>query len=398
MPREGHAAVARVFKTMADPYVGRLSILRVMSGELRTDLHVHNPVRGHEERLGQLYHVNGKRQVAVPSLGPGEVGAVAKLAHTATGDTLCEDPVHAVVLPPLAFPEPLMRMAVTTGQQASEDKLGPALARLAEEDPSLGSHTDPETDELLLAGMGETHLDVAVERLARKFGVHASLHLPQVPYRETVRGHARAEAKHKKQSGGHGQYGHVVLEIEPYPDGEFAFADKIFGGVVPQQYRPAVEKGVREAMRRGVLAGYPATGLKVTLVDGSYHPVDSSEMAFKIAAAMAFDKGCRECRPVLLEPVLEVEVECPQAYAGAVMEDLQKKRARILGLAPEAGIERIRAHVPQAEMLRYPSDLRSVTGGWGRFRARLDHYAEAPLPVAERVVAARQAAMHTAAR
>jgi elongation factor G len=393
---DGSSAVVRVFKTMADPYVGRLSLLRVLAGELRADLHVHNPGRGHEERLGQLYHVTGRKQVAVPTLGPGEVGAVAKLAHTGTGDTLCADSAQAAVLAPLAFPDPLMRMAVTTGQQASEDKLGPALARLSEEDPSLHSHTDPETDELLLEGLGETHLEVAVERLARKFGVQATLQLPQVPYRETVRAHARAEFKHKKQSGGHGQYGHVVLEIEPYPDGEFLFADKIFGGVVPHQYRPAVEKGVRESMHRGVLAAYPVTGVKVTLVDGSYHSVDSSEMAFKIASAMAFDKGCRESTPVLLEPVLEVEVECPEAYAGAVMEDLQKKRARILGMAPEDGLGRIRAHVPQAEMLRYPSELRSLTGGWGRFRARPDHYAEAPAQVADRIVAARQALPHAA--
>ena len=391
-------AVVRVFKTMADPYVGRLSLIRVLAGELRTDLHMHNPAGGHEERLGQLFHVTGRKQLPVAHLGVGEVGAVAKLAHTATGDTLCEDGAHAVLLPPLAFPAPVMRMAVETGQQASEDKLAPALQRLVEEDPSLHVYTDRDTDELILEGLGETHLDVAIERLARKFGVHATLRLPQVPYRETVRAHARAEGKHKKQSGGHGQYGHVFLEIEPLAEGDFEFKDKIFGGVVPQQYRPAVEKGVRESMTRGVLAGYPMTGVKVTLVDGSYHSVDSSEMAFKIAAGMAFEKGCKESRPALLEPVLEVEVECPEAYAGAVMEDLQKKRARILGLNPGDGLQRVKAHVPQGEMLRYPSELRALTGGWGRFTARADHYAEAPGAVAERIVAARQAAAHAASR
>lgn len=394
----GGPAVARVFKTMADPYVGRLSLIRVVAGELRTDLRVHNPASRRDERLGQLYRVTGRKQEPVSRLGPGEVGAVAKLAHTTTGDTLCEDAARPVRLAPLAFEPPVLRMAVRTDQQASEDKLGPALQRLAEEDPSLHTFQDPQTDELVLEGMGETHLDVTIERLSRKFGVHATLALPQVAYRETIRGHARAEGKHKKQSGGHGQYGHVFLEIEPLGEGEFEFKDKIFGGSVPLQYRPAVEKGVRESMARGVLAGYPVTGLKVTLVDGSYHTVDSSEMAFKIAAGLAFEKACRESRPVLLEPILEVEVECPEAYAGAVMEDLQKKRARILGLTPGEGLHRVRAHVPQAEMLRYATELRSLTGGWGRFAARPDHHAEAPAHVTERIVAARQGALHASSR
>ncbi len=384
---------ARVFKTVSDPYVGRLSLVRVLSGELVPDLHLKNTRTGEEERLGQLFHVIGRRQVPVTRLLTGEVGAVPKLVHTLTGDVLADAPEAAKVTP-LVFPGPHIRMAVRATQQAAEDKLGPALQRLAEEDPTLTSHTDPDSDELVMEGLGMSHLEVASERLARKFGIEVNLFPPAVPYRETILGHARAEAKHKKQSGGHGQYGHVILEIEPFPDGEFAFADKIFGGVVPQQYRPAVEKGVREAMARGVLAAYPVTGVKVTLVDGSYHSVDSSEMAFKIAAALAFEKGCREAGPVLLEPLLEVEVECPEAFTGPIMEDLQRRRAHIQGIdAVIDGLERVRAHVPQAEMLHYSTELRSITGGWAAFTARPHHYAQVPPAVAAHIIASRQAVL-----
>jgi len=396
---DGPGAVARVFKTMADPYVGRLSLLRVVRGEVRPDLHMRSAASGAQERIGQLYRLTGRKQVPVARLGPGEVGAVAKLAHTTTGDTLAEDGAGPVrLLPDLVFPAAVLRRAIAADKQASDDKLVPALHRLAEEDPSIRAFTDRETGELVVEGLGETHLDVVVDRLARKFGVRASLAAPRIPYRETVRGRSRAEGKHKKQSGGHGQYGHVVLEVEPLAEGEFAFVDKIFGGSVPHTYRPAVEKGVREAMAHGVVAGYPVTGVRVTLLDGSYHSVDSSELAFKIAAALAFEKACRACRPVLLEPVLEVAVTCPEPYAGAVMEDLRKRRSRILGMDPVDGGQHVRAHVPQAEMAHYATELRSLTGGWGRFAARPDHYAQAPDGVAERVAAADRTAVHAPGR
>jgi len=382
--------VVRVVKTVADPYVGVLSLVRVLSGTLDGSARLYHAVTGEEERPGQIFTLTGRRQTPVPRLATGEVGAVAKLTHVTAGDTLLGDEAHPVVLAPLLFPPPVFRLAVRARHQAAENKLGPALRRLVEEDPTLHVRTDPATDEMVLEGLGETHLEVAVERLARKFGVEAALDPPRIPYRETLRGHARAEGKHKKQSGGHGQYGHVVLEVEPLAEGDFAFVDKIFGGAIPQAYRPAVEKGVREAMMHGVLAGYPVTGVRVTLVDGSSHPVDSSELAFKIAAALAFEKACRESQPVLLEPILEVEVACPEPYAGSVLEDLQRRRAHILGMVPDGGTRRIEAQVPEAEMLRYSTELRSLTGGWGQFRATRHHYAEVPPPLAERIVARRQ--------
>lgn len=380
----------RAFKTLADPYVGRLTLFRVISGTVGPDTHLTNCRSGQEERLGPLFHVIGRRQIPVSSLGPGDVGAVAKLQSTLTGDVLCALNWR-VTLPALTFPTPTVRMAVRPAQPSAESKLVPCLNRLIEEDPSLHLEAQEQTGELLLAGLGEIHLEVAMERLARKFGVQAALVWPKVPYRETIRGKARAEGKHKKQTGGHGQYGHVFLEIEPCLDGEFQFEDRIFGGAVPQTYRPAVEKGVRDAMSQGVLAGYPVVGVKVTLVDGSYHPVDSSEMAFKLAGALAFQKACRNSQPVLLEPIVDLEIECPDATVGDVIADLQKKRGRVIGLSLENGIRKIRAQAPEAEMMRFSSDLRSLTAARGKFSARRSKYAQVPAHVAERVMAAATA-------
>jgi len=386
-PREGEPAAALVWKTIVDPYVGRLSLFRVYSGTVSSDSTLYNMAKGEEERLGQLFVIRGKEQVPVPRLGPGEIGAVAKLQRTGTGDTLTA-PARKVRLEGPVFPEPTLRLAVRPRNKGDEEKISAGLTRLAEEDPTLVFEKDPQTGEFLIAGTGETHLDVMSSRLQGKFGVQVDLVPPKIPYRETIRGRAKVEGKHKKQTGGRGQYGHVWLELEPLPLGQgFEFVDKIFGGAVPRNFIPAVEKGVRETMAEGVLAGYPVVDVRVTLFDGSYHSVDSSEMAFKIAASMAFKKGFMEAQPVLLEPVLNVEVRVPEAYMGDVIGDLNKKRGKILGMEPEGKVQVVRAQVPMAEMTRYAVDLRSMTQGRGSFTTSFSHYEELPPHLAEEVIA-----------
>ncbi len=379
---------ALVFKSTADPYVGKLSYFRVFSGTLRSDSHVWNATRNHEERLGQLFVIRGKAQEPVTQLGPGEIGAVAKLQDTGINDTLCtrENPV---VLDPIVFPEPLFTMAVQPKTKADLDKLGAALARLVEEDPTIRVHKDPDTGETLIEGLGESHIDIAAERMHRKFGVDVTLSLPKVPFKETVLGKAQAEYKHKKQTGGHGQYGHVFLEIEPLSRGAgFEFAERVVGGVVPKNFIPAVEKGVREALAEGNLAGYPVVDVKVTLYDGSYHSVDSSEIAFKIAAAQAFKKGIEQAHPVLLEPIVDLTVTVPEQYVGDVMGDLNTRRARVLGMYPQSdGLSVIQAQAPLAEIQRYATDLRSITQGRGVFTAKVTSYEEVPAHVAQAIIA-----------
>ncbi|MCR4398623.1 MAG: elongation factor G [Firmicutes bacterium] len=377
---------ALVFKTMADPYVGRLTVFRVYSGVLKSDSQVLNTVKDRTERIGQVFLLKGKQQEAVPEIGAGDIGAVAKLQETTTNDTL-SDAANPIAYEPTEFPAPIFSVAVQPKSKGDEDKISSSLARMTEEDPTLRVERNPQTLQTILSGMGELHLDVVTERLKRKFGVDVTLDTPKVPYKETIKGTTKVEGKHKKQTGGRGQYGHVFLEISPLEPGkEFEFVDKIFGGAVPRQYIPAVEKGVREAMQEGVLAGYPVTDVRVTLYDGSYHPVDSSEMAFKIAASMAFKKGCLEARPVMLEPIMKVEVMIPDQFMGDVMGDLNKKRGKIVGMEPRGSSQVIKALAPLAEMARYAIDLRSMTQGRGTYTMEFSHYEEVPVNVAEALI------------
>ncbi len=378
----------QVFKTMADPYVGKLSYLRVFSGTLRSDSQVWNANKGKAERLGQLFLLRGKQQEPVPEIPAGDLGAVAKLAETATGDTLTEKD-KAVTLPPIEFPKPAIAMAIEPKSKADEDKMGSALSRLLEEDHTLAVRRASEMKQTVISGMGESHLEIVADRLKRKFGVEVVLSAPRVPYRETVRAHARVQGKYKKQTGGRGQYGDCWIEMVPRPRGEgYEFVDKIFGGAIPRQFIPAVEKGIKEAMDEGVVAGYPVVDIKITLVDGSYHDVDSSEMAFKIAGSMAFKKAMQEAKPALLEPILSVAVHVPEEQMGDIIGDLNAKRGRIQGMESAGdGTTVVRAQVPMAEMLRYASDLRSLTAGRGKFEQEFSHYEEVPAHIAEKVIA-----------
>jgi elongation factor G len=379
---------ALVFKTMADPYVGKLTIFRVYSGVLKSDSQVYNANKDKDERIGQVFLLTGKEQDPVEQVAAGDIAAVAKLQVTTTNDTLCAKD-QPIVLEPIQFPAPKMAMAVQPKSKGDEEKVGAGLTRLAEEDPTFSTERTVETKQTLIHGMGELHLEIITSRLQKKFGVDVELAPPKIPYRETMRGKVKVEGKHKKQTGGRGQYGHVWLEMEPAAPGEgLVFEDKIFGGAVPKQYIPAVEKGIRETMEEGVLAGYPVVDVKVALVDGSYHSVDSSEMAFKIAASMAFKKGFLDARPVLLEPIMRVEVEVPQEYMGDVMGDLNKKRGRILGMEPKQDRQIIRALVPQAEMTRFAIDLRSMTQGRGDYTMEFEGYEEVPANLAEQVIEA----------
>ncbi|MBE3590407.1 MAG: elongation factor G [Firmicutes bacterium] len=379
-----------VFKTIADPFVGKVSLLRVYSGVLRAESQVWNASRGAAERIGPLFRLRGREQEPVPEAHPGDIVAVAKLTHTGTGDTLADPP--AAPLDGIEWPRPVYRVAVEPKAKGDEDRIGQGLARLMEEDPTFVVERDAETHQTVLSAMGDVHVEVIAERLKRKFGVDVTLTAPRVAYRETIRRRARGEGKHKKQTGGHGQYGHCILEIEPLERGAgFEFVDRIYGGAVPRQYIPAVEKGVRETMQSGVLAGYPVVDVRVTLLDGSHHPVDSSEMAFKIAASLAFKQAFAAAQPVLLEPILQLEVLVPEEVMGDVLGDLNKKRGRILGLEPDGALRRVRALVPEAEALRYAIDLRSLTQGRGAFSATFSHYEEAPPHVAQGVLAAQGA-------
>jgi len=376
-----------VFKTIADAHVGRVSIFRVYSGALAANSHVRNTSQDADERIGQVFYVRGKEHVPTDSVGAGDIGAVAKLAGTLTGDTLAAEK-SSDKLPAIEFPRPSYSVAVKPRTKADLDKLGQSLHRLVEEDPSLHLGRDPVTGESILSGMGESHVQIALDRMSRRFGVSVDAGLPRVAYRETVGGKINAEYKHKKQTGGAGQYGHVFLEIEPLPDGDFQFVDRVVGGAVPRNFFPAVEKGVREALEAGPVAGYPVVNVKVTLYDGSYHDVDSNEMAFKIAAKEAFKKGVLEAKPTLLEPILTLRVTVPDQYAGDVMSDLNGKRAHVNGMNPDSGSTTIEASVPAAEIQRYATDLRSITQGRGSFVTEFSHYQNVPPMVAETIKAA----------
>jgi elongation factor G len=381
---------ALVFKTTTDTHVGKINYFRVYSGTIASNSQVWNVTKGSNERIGQISILRGKTQEPVSEIGAGDIGTVAKLAVTTTGDTLGIRE-HSFKLAPTDFPEPVLSMAIHPKSKADLDKMSTALPKITEEDLTLKLRREPDIGEMLLCGMGETHLEVTSERLSRKFGVDVNLELPKVPYKETIMVPVKAEYKHKKQTGGHGQYGHVLLELEPLPKGSgFEFAVKIVGGAIPKNYIPAVEKGVNEAKMEGVLAKYPAVDIKVKLYDGSYHPVDSSDMSFKIAGAQAFKKGLSQGQPVLLEPVMNMTITIPDSFTGDIIGDINTKRARVIGMNPEGGLNVIQAQAPLAEILRYAIDLRSITQGRGTFTTEFSHYEEVPAPIAQKIIAQAQ--------
>jgi elongation factor G len=377
---------ALIFKTIADPFVGKISLFRVYSGTFSSDSVVYNASAEKTEKVSQIFMLRGKKQIPVDKLIAGDIGAVAKLQVSNTNDTLC-DQSQPVVLEKISFPEPALSLAVEPKAKGDEEKISSGLQKLQDEDPTFKVETNHETRQILISGVGEQHLDVIVSKLKSKFGVSVNLTDPKVPYRETIRKKVKVEGKHKKQSGGHGQYGHVWIEFEPGEDEDLTFEEKIFGGAVPKQYFPAVEKGLREAMQHGVLAGFPVVNLKATLVDGSFHPVDSSELAFKIAARLAYKKGLADASPVLLEPIVHVEVYIPDNYMGDIIGDLNKRRGRILGMNPqEGGLQQVVAEVPIAEMFKYATDLRSITQGRGYFKMWFERYEEVPANIAQKVI------------
>ncbi|HZW83169.1 MAG TPA: elongation factor G [Candidatus Deferrimicrobium sp.] len=378
---------ALVFKTLADPFVGKLSYFRVYGGTIKSDSTLYNSLKQKDEKIGQVFLLRGKNQEPVAEVRAGDIAAIAKLQDTSTGDTLTykEKPI---ILENIEFPIPCLTVAIEPKSKGDEDKLGTALARLVEEDPTISIGKNTETREMLLTGMGEMHLEIVQEKLSRKFGVGVNMRAPKIPYRESLRKMVQVEGKHKKQSGGHGQYGHVWIKIEPSGGKDFEFSEEIFGGSVPRQYFPAVEKGIREAMAEGVIAGFPVTDVKVTLYDGSYHTVDSSEMAFKLAAILAFRKGAELAKPTILEPIMNVEVSVPEVYMGDVIGDLNGKRGKVLGMDQDGRFQSIRALVPLAEMMRYSIDLKSLTQGRGSFKMEFSQYEEVPSKLSESIVAA----------
>jgi elongation factor G len=377
---------ALVFKTLSDPHIGKLTLFRVYSGTLRADSTLLNPTRGAKERMGHVSWLQGKTQKNVEALGPGEIGVAQKLKETQTGDTL-GDEAHPFELPRITFPEPAINFAVQPKSRGDEDKISLALARIAEEDPTVHHHFDPETKQLLISGVGSLHVEMTVERMKRKYNVDVSLLPPRIPYKETVKGRAEGQGKYKKQTGGRGQYGDTWLRVEPLArGGGFEFVDDIFGGAVPRNFIPSVEKGVRECMRKGILAGYPIVDLKVSLYDGSYHDVDSSDMAFQIAASLGLQKVFMDAHPILLEPVVNVEVTTPAEVAGDIIGDMNSRRGRIVGMEPSGETAVVRASVPMAEMLTYESSLRSMTGGRGGYAMEFSHYEEVPAFLAEKIV------------
>lgn len=384
--KEDEPLTAIVFKTIADPFVGRVSLFRVCSGCMKSNSVLLNPQIDKQERIAQIFLMRGKKQIPVERLSAGDIGAVAKLQYTGTNHTLCEV-AKPLCLDPIDFPAPVIAMAVEPKAKGDEEKISAGLHKLQDEDPTFRVSINPETHQTLISGLGEQHLDIIVNKLKSKFNVSVNLIDPKVPYREAIKKKVKVEGKHKKQSGGHGQYGHVWIEFEPGDSEGLIFEEKIFGGSVPKQYHPAVEKGLTECIQKGVLAGYPVVQLKATLVDGSYHDVDSSEMAFKMAARLAYKKGLQQATPVLLEPIARVEVYVPESYMGDIIGDLNKRRGRILGMNPmENGLQQVVADVPQAEMFKYATDLRSMTQGRGDFKLWFERYEEAPPMVANKVI------------
>ncbi len=380
--------LVRVFKTAADPFVGRLTYLRVLSGTLHSQGGVFNSTKGEDERIGQLLYLHGKEQEPAAELRAGEIGAVAKLGVTETGDTLStrEASLH---LPPMTFPEPTLLVAIEPQTKSDLDKMGPALQRMLEEETTARVERS-ETGEQILRAIGEAHVAVITERLKRKFGSSIVTRTPTVPYRETIRGKTQVHGRYKKQTGGHGMFGDVWLELEPSPGNGVEFADRVVGGSVPKGFFAGIEKGIRETAAEGVFAGYPLIDFKATLYDGSFHPVDSNELSFKIAASMALKDGVMQAHPVLLEPIMAIEVRVPEQYMGEVNRDLNGRRGRVMGLDTSDGVQVISAHVPQAELFSYATELRSLTGGRGTFSSTLDHYEDVPSYLADKIVEAHR--------
>ncbi|MGI5850054.1 MAG: elongation factor G [Christensenellales bacterium] len=378
---------AQVYKTVADPFVGKLSIFKILGGEISVGQSIKNGNTEKGEKFGQLYVMSGKKLINVDKLSAGDIGALAKLQNTNTGGSLCDES-KVVVFPDVVFPEPCISLAVTAKKQGEEEKVFSGLHRLEEEDPSFRMDKSADTPDTLVSGLGELHLEVICKKLQNKFGVEAQLSDPKIPYRETIKKKVQAQGRHKKQSGGHGQYGDVWIEFEPLFGSEesFEFVDKIVGGVVPRQYIPAVEKGLRESLPKGVLAGFPMVNIKATLYDGSYHPVDSSEMAFKIAASLAYKKACGEANPVLLEPIYKVIVTTPDEYMGDIIGDINRRRGRILGMNPVNGNQEVVAEVPLVEVFKYATDLRSMSQARGSFKMTFERYEELPGNLAEKVI------------
>ena len=385
-PREDAPFCALAFKVMVDPYVGQLVYFRVYSGVMKSGDTVLNTRRGKKERIGRLLRMHANKREEITEVRAGDIAAAVGLKDVITGDTLC-DPAHPIVLEAMEFPDPVISVAIEPKTKADQDKLGNALSKLAQEDPSFRVKFDEETGQTLISGMGELHLEIIVDRLKREFKVDANVGKPQVAYKETIRKPAKAEGKYIKQTGGRGQYGHVVIEIEPAEPGEgFVFEDRIVGGVIPREFIPAVEKGIKEALDTGVLAGYPMVDVKVKLVDGSYHEVDSSELAFKIAASMAFKEAASKAKPVLLEPIMKVEVVVPEEYMGDVIGDLNSRRGKIQSITERKGARVIDALVPLAEMFGYATTLRSLTQGRGTFTMQFSHYEEVPENIAQEII------------
>jgi len=390
----GHLA-AYVFKTIIDPFAGKLSVMRVISGRIATDMSVYNPNKEAKEKIGQMFRLEGKKQEVVREASAGEIVAAAKLKDVSSGDTFCEERAPVQFDGPPHF-SPLISFALEPKTKADEEKVPQGLHRMMEEDPTIEVHRDEETRDFILSGMGQQHVEIIVEKLKRKYGAEVILKAPKVPYKETVRGSASAQGKLKKQSGGRGQYGDTWLKIEPLPHGKgFEFVDDVVGGAIPRNYIPAVEKGVKEAMAGGVLAGYPMVDVRVTLYDGSYHDVDSSDMAFKIAGSIGFKNAVEKAKPVILEPIMTMEVTMPDDCMGDVIGDLNSRRGKVLGMNTKGHSQVIKCRVPMSEVLKYAPDLRSITSGRGEFHMEFSHYEEVPPHLAEKVIKeakARQAA------
>jgi elongation factor G len=383
--------LAFVWKTIADPFAGRITMFRVITGTIKADSTIHNKTRDSQERLGHVTLLQGKTQTNVPELKAGDLGAVAKLKDTLTCDTL-GDKAGGVTFPAIVFPEPVLSYAIEPRTRGDEDKISTSMHRLEEEDPSIKYSRDPQTKELLLSGQGQLHIEVTVAKLKRRFGVDVNLKPPRIPYRETIKGATEAHGRHKKQTGGHGQFGDCKIKVEPLPRGsDFEFVDDIFGGSIPRQFIPAVEKGIQDARTRGYLAGYPMVDFRVTVFDGSYHDVDSNELSFKLAGSLAFKDAMTRARPTILEPVMNVEVYAPSDFAGDLMGDLNGRRGRIAGMDTRGATTIIKAQVPMSEMLTYEQHLTSATGGRGSYHMEYSHYDEVPSHLQSKIIAAAKA-------
>ena len=378
---------ALAFKIATDPYVGRLSFFRVYSGHLSTGSSVLNSTKGNKERIGRILQMHANHREDIEEVYAGDIAAAVGLKNTTTGDTLCDEK-KPIILESMEFPEPVIRVAIEPKTKAGQEKMGIALVKLAEEDPTFKTYTDEETGQTIIAGMGELHLEIIVDRLLREFKVEANVGAPQVAYKETIKGSVEQDTKYARQSGGKGQYGHVKIRVEPNESGKgYEFENKIVGGSIPKEYIPAVDAGIKGAMEAGVMAGYPVVDVKVTLYDGSYHEVDSSEMAFKIAGSMAFKEACRRAQPVLLEPIMKVDVTVPEDYMGDIIGDLNSRRGQIQGMEAISGAQRIHSVVPLSEMFGYATDMRSRTQGRGQYSMEPSHYVEIPKNIAEKIMA-----------